>query len=302
VGLEPGKLNNLQADNAPYLHEAEPTHEFPEDAPDIHTMSPIDTPVQLPNVIASQYPNAAQVQVHDVEEYEDAIGDMPANLEEWIDNKGSEINDNSITQHDAEGVQINTIQAVSPQTHSITRSGSAVKYRSDMFQNFTLLQQTNKNHIPSSHNPGYAHKEKYLVHEAMTSYAFTQYSLHQGLWKYPFEAKIAAMAEMKQLHDMNVFKPVKKDDLTSQELSHVLSSLMFIKQKRCGWSKARACADRRTQRLLYNKMDASLPTVKTESVILTSIIDEDQSRFVGVYDIPGALLHSKQDKVVHVDN
>jgi hypothetical protein len=47
-------------------------------------------------------------------------------------------------------------------------------------------------------------------------------------------------------------------------------------------------------------MDASSPTVKTESVILTSIIDADESRFVGVYDIPGAFLHSKLDEVVHM--
>ena len=47
-------------------------------------------------------------------------------------------------------------------------------------------------------------------------------------------------------------------------------------------------------------MDASSPTVKTESVILTSIIDAKESRVVGVYDIPGAFLHSKLDEVVHI--
>jgi hypothetical protein len=169
-----------------------------------------------------------------------------------------------------------------------------------MFQNFTLLQQTNRNHILSSHDPGHAYEEKYSVHDAMTSYACTHYLLCQGLRKYPIKAKIAAMVEMKQLHDVNVFKPVKKDDLTSQELSQVLSSLMFIKHKQCGRFKARACTDGRPQRLLYNKMDASLPTVKTESVILPSMIDADESRFVGVYDIPDAFLHSKLDEVVHM--
>jgi hypothetical protein len=161
AGLEPGELNDLQADYAPYLHEAEPTYEFPEDAPDIQTMSPVDTPVQLPDIIASQYPDAAQVQAHEAEEDEDAIGDMPANVEEGLNDTGSEIHNDSIPQNDVQGVQINTIQAVSSRTHSITKSGRAVKYRSNMFQNYTLLQQTNRNNKPSSHDPGHAHEEKY---------------------------------------------------------------------------------------------------------------------------------------------
>jgi hypothetical protein len=147
---------------------------------------------------------------------------------------------------------------------------------------------------------GKASEKRYSDENVISSYAFAQYSLRQGLKKFPIETEIAAMAEMKQLHDMNVFKPIKKCELTSQELSKVLNFLMFIKQKRCGRFKARACADDRPQRLLYNKMDASSPTVKTESVILTSIIDADESRFIAVYDIPGAFLHSKLDEDVHM--
>jgi hypothetical protein len=131
-------------------------------------------------------------------------------------------------------------------------------------------------------------------------YAFTQYSLRQGLKKFPAQSKLAAMTEMKQLHDMQVFAPMNKSDLSKQELSQVLNSLMFIKEKRCGKFKARACADGRPQPLLYDKSDASSPTVKTESVLLTSIIDADESRFIGVYDIPGAFLHSKLEETVHM--
>jgi hypothetical protein len=203
---------------------------------------------------------------------------------------------------------------LSPRTHSVTRSGRAVKGRSDMFQNFTPLQQTaerkddmgtNEVHSPhgntsSIHDPSLTPDVKYLVYDDIMSYTFTQYSLCHGLKKSPNEAKIAAMAEMKQLHDMNVFQPVNKSDLISQEVLNVLSSLMFIKEKSCGRFKARACADRRPQRLIYNNTDASFPTVKTESVILTSVIDSNESRFVGVYDIPGAFLHSKLDEFVHI--
>jgi hypothetical protein len=42
------------------------------------------------------------------------------------------------------------------------------------------------------------------------------------------------------------------------------------------------------------------PTVKTESVLLTSIIDASEGRVVAVYDIPGAFLHPTLEEVVHV--
>ena len=43
-----------------------------------------------------------------------------------------------------------------------------------------------------------------------------------------------------------------------------------------------------------------MPTVKTESVLLTSIIDAAEERSVGIYDIPGAFLHSKLPDIVHM--
>jgi hypothetical protein len=67
--------------------------------------------------------------------------------------------------------------------------------------------------------------------------------LKQGLRKYPRETKDATMAELKQLHDMKVFTPVKKSTLTRQELLDVLNTITFIKRKRCGRIKARTCAD-----------------------------------------------------------
>jgi hypothetical protein len=83
---------------------------------------------------------------------------------------------------------------------------------------------------------------------------------------------------MKQLHDMNVFKPVHKSSLTLQEILKTLGSIIFIKERRCGRIKERACADGRPQRLLCEKHEAASPTVKTDSVILTSVIDASEER------------------------
>jgi hypothetical protein len=52
------------------------------------------------------------------------------------------------------------------------------------------------------------------------SYAFTQYSLRQGLIKFLDETKAAAIAEMKLLYDMHVFKHLTKSDLTVAGTKH----------------------------------------------------------------------------------
>ena len=242
-----------------------------------HELIPVpepDTTISLAQEDTQAYGDYILADIEDEESDKDNVDGLP-NWENPDEDFPHEYGD------DLNGTQN---QGVSPRTHTVTRSGRAVKYRSDMFNNFSLLQQTDEM------NEG----------GEIMSYAFTQYSLRQGLKKFPDETRSAAIAEMKQLHDMHVFEPVDKSDLTNQQLSHVLNSLMFVKKKRCGRFKARACADGRPQRVIYNKLDASSPTVKTESVILTSIIDAKESRVVGVYDIPGAFLHSKLDEVVHI--
>ena len=138
------------------------------------------------------------------------------------------------------------------------------------------------------------------INDAILQYAFTQYSLKEGLRKFPDETRAAVAAEMQQLHDRETFTPVHKYQLTRQELKEALESLIFLKQKRCGRFKARTCADGRPQRLLYAKHESSSPTIRTESVILTSVIDAAGRRDVGIYDIPGAFLNVRLEETVHI--
>jgi hypothetical protein len=51
---------------------------------------------------------------------------------------------------------------------------------------------------------------------------------------------------------------------------------------------------------LYEKWESSSPTVKAESVLITSIVEAFEKQIVGVYDIPGAFLHAQQTDVVCV--
>ena len=101
----------------------------------------------------------------------------------------------------------------------------------------------------------------------------TQYTLKKGLQVFGPKGTEAVFAEMKQLHDRNVCEPVHATSLSCEQKNKALGYLMFLKQKRCGRIKGRGCADGRKQRVWTNKEDATSPTVSTEAVLLTSVID-----------------------------
>jgi hypothetical protein len=75
---------------------------------------------------------------------------------------------------------------------------------------------------------------------------------------------------------------------------------MFIKEKRCGTIKGRGCADGRKQRLYKTKEETSSPTVRTESLLLSCVIDSKEQRQVITCDVPGAFMQVDVDEVVHV--
>ena len=75
---------------------------------------------------------------------------------------------------------------------------------------------------------------------------------------------------------------------------------MFLKRKRCGKIKGRGCADGRKQRAYIQKEDAASPTVTTESVFLTAVIDALEGWDVAIVDVPGAFMQADMDEMVHV--
>ena len=73
----------------------------------------------------------------------------------------------------------------------------------------------------------------------------------------------------------------------------VLESHMFIKEKRDGEIEGRAVAGGNKQRDYISKEDASSPTVATEAVLLSCIIDAEEERDVAVIDIPNAFIQTR---------
>ena len=60
--------------------------------------------------------------------------------------------------------------------------------------------------------------------------------------------------------------------------------------------KGRVFADVRKQRNWISKEDTSLPTVSTESLMISCMIDTTESKDVATDDIPGAVLQTEHDK------
>ena len=105
---------------------------------------------------------------------------------------------------------------------------------------------------------------------------------------------------MRQLHDRDVMKPVHKCCLTAEQQKEALAYLMFLKRKCCGKIKGRGCADGRKQRAYITKEESTAPTVSTEAMFLTAVIDAMEGRNIVVLDVPGAFMHAEIDELVHV--
>jgi len=125
----------------------------------------------------------------------------------------------------------------------------------------------------------------------------TQLSLKAGLKEWGARGYSAATAEMKQLHFRDTFTPMHWGDLTKLQRDMVLESHMFLKEKRTGDIKGRTVAGGNKQRGYIAKEDASSPTVATESVLLSCIIDAEEERDVATIDIPNAFVQTRVKEV-----
>ena len=130
------------------------------------------------------------------------------------------------------------------------------------------------------------------IKELMVRHCLSQYSLKAGLKKFGKQGEAAVRKELGQFHDLNVFIPVDAKKLTRKERQDALASLIFLKEKRDGTVKARACADGRKQRETTAEEEAASPTVSLESVFITCAIEAKERRDVAVMDLPGAFLHA----------
>jgi hypothetical protein len=114
-------------------------------------------------------------------------------------------------------------------------------------------------------------------------------SIKQSTAKLGYEAMMeSCKAEMKQIHMRNTFKPKHRHELTKSQVSKMVESFLFLKEKRDGKLKARTVLGGNVQQDYISKDEASSPTAFTEAVIITAIIDAKEKRDVATVDVPNA--------------
>jgi hypothetical protein len=130
--------------------------------------------------------------------------------------------------------------------------------------------------------------------------ATPQMSMKKGLKIFGEAGVQAVEKEMLQLHERKVMEPKHAVELSPEQKREALAYLMFLKRNRCGKIKVRGCADGRKQRAYTAREDAGSPTVATESLFLTMVINALEGRDVAILDVPGAFMQADMDELVHV--
>ncbi len=130
------------------------------------------------------------------------------------------------------------------------------------------------------------------------AYLMTQYNLEPGLRKFGTRGVTAAVKELTQLHVMDTWTPLEVGKLSREPRMRALSSLLFLKEKRTGDSKGRACINGAPQQAYIPKEDAASPTVSTESTFITATIAATEKRKVRCYDVPSAFVNMEVDEDV----
>ena len=131
------------------------------------------------------------------------------------------------------------------------------------------------------------------VFKYITGFIMTQMTAKAGIKKHGQVAVQALYQEFLQLDGMEVFGGKHVGDLTNEQKRRALRAINVIKEKRCGKIKGRTVADGRPQRALYTKEETSSPTVSTDALLLTLLVDAHEKRDVATADVAGAYLHAK---------
>lgn len=128
--------------------------------------------------------------------------------------------------------------------------------------------------------------------EYISAFIMTQMTAKVGIRKHGQVAINALYQEFLQLHDLNVFEGQGAKKLTKQQEQAALQAISAIKEKHCGKIKGCTVADRRAQRSLYTKEETASPTVYTDALMLSLMIDAKEGRDVATADVTGAYLHA----------
>ena len=132
----------------------------------------------------------------------------------------------------------------------------------------------NVNFSENAENPPAMTEEEINAH-IMGVVLVEHYSMNKGLELFGECGEKAVTKEPQKIHDMNTYKPMYASKIFYQERKDALASILFITEKSNGDVKTRKVAIGSKQRTYdgYYKSNSSSPTVNTDSVFLTGVVD-----------------------------
>ncbi|GAX15524.1 hypothetical protein FisN_6Hu141 [Fistulifera solaris] len=119
---------------------------------------------------------------------------------------------------------------------------------------------------------------------------FAQLTAKAAIKLYGEDAVQALMNEFAQLEDLGVFMAMHAKDLTAEQKRAALRAINLVTKKRDGRIKGRTVADGSVQKDLYDKSQTASPTVSTDALLLSLIVDAHEGRDVAIADVVGAYL------------
>ena len=133
-----------------------------------------------------------------------------------------------------------------------------------------------------------------------------QLTVNKALEKFGKDALKSLCAELLQMHQKRVWKPVKLTSLSIQERRKIIRSSMFLKEKYLSTGefdklKARLVAGGHMQdRSIYTQDDTEAPTASLQSVYMVAAMAAHEGRAVMTADITGAYLNADMKKDIHM--
>ena len=251
---------------------------------------PNSGPTTAPNAEAHQMENASVQNQEDTEEIIEQFMEQATADDEMANNN----NEAPEVETDSNEPDMETARREPSEGPTAAPSGDDANRASPPQHQYNLRTNRERNYAHRYHG------DIYVSSSTVQDLSTPQMSMKQGVRLFGDAGVAAVKTEVVQLHEREVIRAIQKSSLTPGQIREALGYLMFLKRKRNGKIKGRGCADGRKQRAYIAKEDATSPTVSTDAVFITAIIDAMEGRCVTVVDIPGAFMQVMMDKGVHM--
>ena len=132
-----------------------------------------------------------------------------------------------------------------------------------------------------------------------------KYDLKKGKELFRDRCDKAVMDELSEIDGLETYEPQRIEDLSYEDKKRALESLILIFEKRAdqdGHSKIKGrCVVVGSKQRTYNgdeKSDGSSPTVITDSIFLTGVIEANKNRAISMIDVENALIQADNDEQI----